>query len=520
MEKTLKDEELSLLGDDITEKLVKAHLGLSTDVRLLEALGLVDGSRSLTPCGWKIASVSPLFGDGGRRRRRYPSLVFAFLLASSLSLPSPLSDSPFFRKESWTGLFPDTEPGTVSKMSSLIAKALLSRSLVTREGYVERKRASSFMALSLHDRLSYVISSITGMEVESASKELYIIESINGLEKERIKYVIETLRRCTENDGVEDISLYYDLGILYDENGYCTAASLEDNEEGPYTLSSDFTLTYPGTRDRDIYLVADPVSTDTNTTRWVITKNSIKRAFDVSLTSCDILEILSSYSSYDVGEGIKSQIESWEREYNQVRIIRGTVVIVEERFSSLFTLPGIREYVIEKLSDRAFLLDSDSVREWTKALTKYGVNMLGSIKGPSLMEGGSSYRLFDTCFPLKKERRIPDSRQIPFDREKYTHLIESAPGPFEKILLKNHLAFSLREAGLYESADGLDYQAKKTLVSEAVKKNECLIVLYADDRTEVLNPVSVDGNRLETEEGTREISRFWRVASAVKGIIS
>ncbi len=514
MEKILKDEELSLLGDDITEKLVKAHLGLDSDTRLLSVLGLIDGNRNLTESGWKIASVSPLFGDGKRKRRKYPSLVFAFLLASSLSLPSPVSDSPFFRKEGWTSLFPDMDPKTVSKMSYLIAKAMESRSLFTREGSVDRRRSQAFMSLSLHDRLSYVISSLTGKDTESASRELYIIESINGLKAEELK-------RVTPAPGSEnDIALFMDLGILYEEDGCCTSCSLEENDEGPYTLSSDFTITYAGTRDRDIYLLSDPVSTDTNTTRWLITKDSIKRAFDTSLTTNDILEILSSYSSYDVGDGIKGQIESWEREYSQVRIIRGTVVVVEERFSSLFTLPGIKEYVIEKLSDKAFLLDSGSVKEWTKTLTKYGVSMLGSIKGPSFTESNSSSRIFNTCFPLKEERRIPDSRQIPFDSAKYTKLLESAPGPFERILLKSHLAFSLREAELYDSADGLDYNAKKTIVTEALKNDECLIVLYADDRTEILNPVSTDGDILETEEGTRLISKFWRVSSAPKGIIS
>jgi hypothetical protein len=516
MEKILKDEELSLLGDDITKKLVKAHLGLDTDTRLLSVLGLIDGNRNLTETGWKIASVSPLFGDGKRKRRKYPSLVFAFLLASSLSLPSPVSDSPFFRKEGWTSLFPDMDPKTVSKMSWLIAKAMESRSLFAREGSIDIRRSQAFMSLSLHDRLSYVISSLTGKDTEIASKELYIIESINGLKTEDLKRVTP----APGNDAESDIALFFDLGILYEEDGCYTSCSLEENDEGPYTLSSDFTITYPGTRDRDIYLIADPVSTDTNTTRWVITKDSIKRAFDLSLTTNDILEILSSYSSYDVGDGIKGQIESWEREYNQVRIIRGTVVVVEERFSSLFTLPGIREYVIEKLSDKAFLLDSGSVKEWTKALSKYGVSMLGSIKGPSFTESNSSSRIFDTCFPLKTERRIPDSRRIPFNREKYSKLLESAPGPFERILLKTHLAFSLKEAELYDSADGLDYNSKKTLVTEALKNDECIIVLYADDRAEVLNPVSIEGDILETEEGTRLISRFWRVSSAPKGIIS
>ena len=518
MEKILKDEELSLLGDDITEKLVKAQMGLSTDVRLLMALGLMDGNRNLTERGWKIASVSPLFGDGKRKRRKYPSLVFAFLLASVSSLPTPVSDSPFFRKEGWTSLFPDIDPKAVSRMSWLIAKGMESRSLFTREGSVDRRKAEAFMNLSLHDRLSYVISSLTLKETENASRELHIIESINGLKTEDISRVTAALENSTKSEN--DVALFMDLGILYEEDGYYTSCFLEENDEGPYTLSSDFTITYPGTRDRDIYLISDPVSTDTNTTRWVITKDSIKRAFDSSLTTQDILEILSSYSSYNVGDGIKGQIESWEREYNQVRIIRGTVVVVEERFSSLFTLPGIKEYVIEKLSDRAFLLESDSTKEWTKALSKFGVSMLGSIKGPAFTESNSSSRIFDTCFPLKTERRIPDSRQIPFDSGSYSKLIESAPGPFEKILLKSHLAFSLKEAELYDSADGLDYNAKKTLVTEALKNEECLIVLYTDDRTEILNPVSIEGDILETEEGTRLISKFWRTSSAPKGIIS
>lgn len=129
------------------------------------------------------------------------------------------------------------------------------------------------------------------------------------------------------------------MGIIYEENGLYTSYDMTRYPSSGFSLSSDMTILYPGNDDKDIYLIASPVSYDGNTSRWVITKESIRKAFDVDLSSSGVISILRGYSSYGLTDSIVSQIESWEREYSQIRITNGTVVRVEPRFAPFSTWP-------------------------------------------------------------------------------------------------------------------------------------------------------------------------------------
>ena len=518
----LGERELSLLGPDVTEELLLTHLGESRDEELLRELGLITDGNEVTPSGWKVLSAYPFFGNGEGRHLPYPRMLFSFLLSLSSSLPSPFFDSPFFRKDGFVNLFPTMDRKKISRMAYLVGKAMYSRNLFSKDGLVDRERAASFMSLSLHDRMSYILAAINGDNAEDASRALSLVECIRGLGKDKLDKVKTAIRAWS---GIDiDMELLSQIGLIYeDEDGLIYSRSLEETDENGedivYTLSSDYTVTYNGGRDRDIYLIAEPVTADANTTQWLISKDSVKKALDCTLTSDDIIKILHEYSSYGVNETIAEQIKSWEREYNQVRVIRGTVVITEERFASLFSLPGIKEHIIEQLGERAYLFDSSSSPDWRAALESYGVNMLGTTKGPEFYFESSSYRVYDTCYALKKHRPLPRRREIRFDRAGYEKLLGEAKDTWEKVLVKSHLVFSHTGMSAYSFVDGLEYNAKKELIRDAVKDGNAIVTEDTDGNYSFFIPLKTDGDTVTTDRGEMAISKIWKVSAAPKSVV-
>lgn len=514
----LGDRELSLLGNDVTEELLRIRLGEKRNTQILSELGLISGDGTLTQSGMKILSAYPYFGRGTGERRRYPRMLFSFLLSLSSSLPSPYFDSPFFRKESFVGLFPTLERKRISRMAYLIGKALKEINLFTPCGLVERKRASSFMALTLHERMSWVLGALTASSSGSASRALSLLEYINGLEKERLDEVLGSVERYSSLK--IDLSLLYDIGLIYeDEDGLVYSCSLdEEDEEGLYSLSSDYTLTYSGGRDRDIYLIAEPLSQDHNTTQWMITRKSVKRALDSSFNADEIIQILSDYSSYGVSDVIKNQIREWEREYTQVRIIRGTVVITEERFSPLFTLPEVKKHILEKIGERAYLFNSETIGEWRSELESYGVSMLGTAKGPDFAST-RSYGIYDTFTGLEKKLKLAEKREIAFDADSYNSLLETALNEWEKMLVTSHLVFSQEAMRAYPFVDGLEYSMKKELIRDAIKDEKAIVTKDTEGNYSFYIPLKSEGDSLTTDRGELAISKIWKVASAPKCIL-
>ncbi len=514
----LGDTELSLLGRDITEELMLAHTGAPVDTALLSSLGLIDGGN-VTENGWKVLSAYPFFGEGKGGRRHYPSLIFAFLLSLSRSLPSPFYDSPFFRKEGFVKLFPSVERGVISHAAYLCAKAMESLRLFTPEGLLNRELTRAFMSLSLIDRLSYVISALTETETENMKKALLLISLIDGLERDNLPKIEKAVKAYSSI--TPDWTLLTGLGLIYEENGLVYASVLESTESGDdlYTLSSDYFLTYSGSSDRDIYLIAEPVTESENTVQWRITRDSIKRAFDMDLTYDEITGILEDYSSYPLPPSIPEQIKSWEREYNLVKVVRGTVVIVEERYSSLFSLPEVEKYIIEKLGDHSYLMDSAKSDEWRYSLSSYGVTMLGATKGPGFATVTQRPKFHDMCYPLKDYHPVPLKREIPFDEEAYRKLLEEARDEWERLLVRSHLVFSKNGMSAYTFTDGLEYSAKRTLIQNAVRDGKALVIKNTDESFCFVVPLRLDGDTLTTDGGDIAVSKIWKVTAVMKAAL-
>lgn len=519
----LKDKELSLLGEEIAQDLTAAYLGDVDDTALLTSLGLLEDGHTVTKEGLKILSAYPFLGEGKGGRKHYPSFIFAFLLSLSQYLPSPVFNSTFFRKESFLKLFPSVEGETVPRMAYLTAKAMERLCLFTPDGLVNIDKVDDFMSLSLIDRISHILFTLTSGTREDIKKALSVITLIDGIESDKLDRIAASLKAYSSLR--PDWELLFDLGLLYEENGLVYACDLSEDDSGDetYTLSSDYTITYSGREDTDIYLIAEPLMESRNTVQWLLTRASIKKAFDMGLSYDVIKEILDEYSSFPVPSSITDQIKSWEREYRMVRIVRGTVVIVDERYSSLFTLPGVKEHIIEKLGEKAYLMESEEISSWRNALTSYGVTMLGTVEGPEFAvekkEEETRWAYNYICYSLCSFASIPPRRQIPYDEKAYNALLGAASDEWERLLVESHLVFSVSGIKAYSFVDGLEYNLKHALIQSAVKAGTGLVIKDLDDRYHFVIPIRLDGDILETDEGDIEVSKIWKVTSVMKDVI-
>ncbi len=516
--KKLSDTELSLLGTDITENLLISALGDTADTRELCRLGLLEKS-TVTDEGRKILSAYPFFGRGKGERRDYPALIFAFLLALSRSKSARDCDSTYYRRKAFLDYFPTREKSVMTSTGYYITTAMDKLGLFTREGLLNKKVAEAFMSLSALDRMSYIVAALIDAKAENAKMALTLISLIDGIERERLPLIERAVKAYSSIS--PDWTLFENLGLIYWEDGLLYSALLEreERDDDIFTLSSDYTITTSSTYDRDIYLIAHPVVENMNTVQWKIDRSSIRRAFNMDVTYDEIIAILKDYSSYPVPEAIEEQIKSWEREYNLVRIVRGTVVRVDERYSSLFTLPGISEHIIEKLGENAFLMDSDVTAGWMMVLSGYGVSMLPVVKGPLFDEKSPYSGIYCWCYPIEDYNPLPLRRGIPFDEEGYLRLLSEAEDEWERLLIKSHLVFSRDAVKAYKFIDGLEYSSKRVLILDAIKDGKALVIKNTDDTYLFLIPHKLEGDTLTTDKGDVAVSKIWKVTAVAKDVL-
>lgn len=499
----MDERNLSLLDYTITERLMRKVVNPKREDHLLSYLSLLDNNGLPDKRGMKILSSYPYFGSGKSPRPAYPSIIFSFVLSVSTLFEH--------KRDPISSFFPGEDKDKITRLVLIIHKAYKKIGIIKESGRIDIDTSSQFMSLSISDRLSFLLSSLLDEDKESMKKAIGYILYINGLEKDKLDEVLDDIN--TALGLTVTSSLLTDFCLLNEKNGRYTSSFLPEKEErGIYTLSSDMTLTYQGTRDDSIYLIADPLLFDKGTTRWIITKSSIKKALDLAIGSSDILSILSSYSTYNIPENIKTNIESWEREYRRVRIRRGIVITVDCSLSPLFDTDGMKEYIVEKLSDESYILDSMKEDEWRSILFSYGLTMLPESTGPEMAKEREKENV--SFSPLPEFINLPSKREIEWNREESLKYERGITNPYERLLFNEHLSFSPSDIQSYEYRDGLEYQEKRELVHDALKKGEPIVITDIHEKYRLVNPVSLEGDIFNTNDKSYSVSSLWKIYKA------
>lgn len=112
-----------------------------------------------------------------------------------------------------------------------------------------------------------------------------------------------------------------------------------------------------------------------------ITRKSVSRGFDKGLTVSDIYEILEKYSSYEIPQSLKVNIEDWNNSYYSAMLFKGYVLKVDEKNIQIVEKnPKILPYVQMKLADGIYLLNIPIDEEANEFISKCGLDFIGSVK--------------------------------------------------------------------------------------------------------------------------------------------
>ncbi len=112
-----------------------------------------------------------------------------------------------------------------------------------------------------------------------------------------------------------------------------------------------------------------------------ITKQSVIKAFDLGLKKEDIINILKTYTSFDIPQILQMNLEEWESSYGSAALYKGFVLKLSTENSFLAEKnPSFAKHIIEILAPGVYLLDFETDEETQNAVAEIGLDFIGTIK--------------------------------------------------------------------------------------------------------------------------------------------
>ena len=109
--------------------------------------------------------------------------------------------------------------------------------------------------------------------------------------------------------------------------------------------------------------------------RYEITRTACARGFDAGLDAETIVDLLNELCANAVPSNVRTTLMLWEQEFRGVRMVRGTVVVVDESRQHLFEYDTrIQELIHETLHVGVYLVRARDVEPLRKHLEQVGVD--------------------------------------------------------------------------------------------------------------------------------------------------
>lgn len=153
-----------------------------------------------------------------------------------------------------------------------------------------------------------------------------------------------------------------------------------------------------------------------------ITKHSSMRAYDLGLSSNNIIQILENYSSYKISETLKVSLEEWNSSYSSVSLYSGYILKVTGKNAILVEHnPLVAPHISEILAPGIFLLDITSEEDAYDLIKKSGLDFIGKAKtgktqsetiGFLPLQNNKNSESFKSKFDIKKIWQISDNLNI------------------------------------------------------------------------------------------------------------
>ncbi len=476
-------------------------LALSSDISTLSEekkasfldRGLIkmrDRSFTLEKDAMDAISLHPLFGESDMH------LVFPESLHDVLLSETEEID---FLKEGLSDYSEDERAAIIENNRKAIEELGLST-------FSEKER---FLSLSLPSRFAYLINK---RRSESAKLAVLLAMELDGADEDVLQ-LIKKASGCSS----EDISKLLSLGIVVKRGGLLYG-SKENKEECSLTVTSDFTVITRGRISVPLFAFATPIMFGT-VTEWNITKESIKKALLMGLTSHDIAAFLKTGSASTIPEGVILRIESWEESLSSVKGEEVIMLNVSERagriISALHTL--IEEDIIANPVPSIYIMKKSAVHHWSAVLSEVGLDVLGDI--PREEEEEREPLLFE-----EKEIQLPlpQKRQVPFNETLCNALLETED-VYRKIMVLSGFIYSseMKTPELKDVVLGLDYQEKKRIIHQTIMHGGKIYAEFIDGSIIIAQPLKSerDGYVFLGDEEI-EIAKIWKLTHLPLSVVS
>ncbi len=228
--------------------------------------------------------------------------------------------------------------------------------------------------------------------------------------------------------------------------------------------------------------------------RYEITKRSFVRRLELNGSADETIKLLERLGGGPLPQNVRFTLTSWEKEFRGVALYRGIVLTADpERRHLIEHSAAVRPWIRTTLAPGVYLLDESAVTEWSRALTRSGIDPIPQIQEAQAGSLAPPFRRFgkpvilsysasdrgsnggdergDTSADLVEELNSQlDRLEIPSDLSSELR----ARIAKKLILFPNQLEQSQPRAEKNE-AKGLDYVGKVRLVEQALKSGSDLL---------------------------------------------
>lgn len=244
-----------------------------------------------------------------------------------------------------------------------------------------------------------------------------------------------------------------------------------------------------------------------------LNRASYTRGHDSKLNSASIIKTLEELSAHPVPQNILVSVDSWEEDYNRVKIYEGIVLSVnKDKRIIIQHLQNLHVYIIKELADGIYLMDSDNVKEWKAIIESAGISVPGIQKKSQETEKTITFYNSNPG-KLSDIIKIPDNTPAVFEDKTIFHDDLFAKLNSLKLNADEHNGFKIRiskklilfpeqiQKGNIRTekteAYGMDYIGKVRLIERAIdSENELLEVTFGSPiekiSTYLVKPVNLD----------------------------
>ena len=228
--------------------------------------------------------------------------------------------------------------------------------------------------------------------------------------------------------------------------------------------------------------------------RYEMTKRSFVRRLEQEGSAEATIELLERLGGGPLPQNVRFTMTSWEKEFRGVALYRGIVLTADpERRHLIEHSAAVRPWIRRTLAPGVYLLDENGITEWSRALTRSGIDPVPQIQearggsiAPPFRRFGKPIILSYTASRQKSDGEseradaaadLVDELNSQLDRLEIPADLSSelrARIAKKLILFPNQLEQSQPRAEKNE-AKGLDYVGKVRLVEQALKSGSDLL---------------------------------------------